>query len=114
VLQRGREGEVYNIGGGCEKRNLEVAKLILATLGRPESLIQFVSDRKGHDLRYAINCEKLERELGWRPEVAFDQGLERTIAWYRGNVAWLDDVRTGQYRDYFQKHYVQREKTFAP
>jgi len=114
VLQRGREGEVYNIGGRCEKRNLEVAKLILATLGRPESLIQFVSDRKGHDLRYAINCEKLERELGWRPEIGFDQGLERTITWYRENMPWLDDVRTGQYRDYFQKHYVQREKTFAP
>ena len=114
VLQRGREGEVYNIGGRCEKRNLEVAKLILATLGRPESLIQFVSDRKGHDLRYAINCEKLERELGWRPEIGFDQGLEQTIAWYRENMPWLDDVRTGQYRDYFQKHYVQREKTFAP
>ena len=91
-----------------------MAKLILATLGRSESLIQFVSDRKGHDLRYAINCEKLERELGWRPEIGFDQGLARTIAWYRENMPWLDDVRTGQYRDYFQKHYVQREKTFAP
>ena len=67
VLQQGREGEVYNIGGGCEMRNLEVAKLILAALGRSEALIQFVTDRPGHDLRYAINCEKLERELGWRP-----------------------------------------------
>ena len=76
VLQRGREGEVYNIGGRCEKRNLEVAKLILAALGRSEALIQFVSDRKGHDLRYAINCEKLERELGWRPAIGFDQGLD--------------------------------------
>ncbi|MGB7553582.1 MAG: GDP-mannose 4,6-dehydratase, partial [Candidatus Korobacteraceae bacterium] len=100
--------------GGYEMRNLEVAKLILAALGRSEALIQFVSDRKGHDLRYAINCEKLERELGWQPAIGFEQGLAETIAWYRENVSWLDDVRTGQYRDYFQKHYVQREKTFAP
>jgi dTDP-glucose 4,6-dehydratase len=113
VLQRGREGEVYNIGGGCEMRNLDVAKLILKALGRGEELIKFVTDRPGHDLRYAINCEKLARELGWTPQVKFDQGLADTIAWYRDNQAWLDDVRSGQYRDYFQKHYVQREKTFA-
>ena len=113
VLQRGREGEVYNIGGGCEMRNLDVAKLILKALGRGEELIKFVTDRPGHDLRYAIDCEKLARELGWTPQVKFDQGLADTIAWYRDNQAWLDDVRSGQYRDYFQKHYVQREKTFA-
>ncbi len=74
VLQQGREGEVYNIGGGCEMRNLEVAKLILKALGKSEELIQFVTDRPGHDLRYAINCEKLGRELGWQPQVQFDQG----------------------------------------
>jgi dTDP-glucose 4,6-dehydratase len=113
VLQRGRDGEVYNIGGGCEMQNLDVAKLILKALGRSEELIQFVTDRPGHDLRYAINCEKLERELGWTPQVKFAQGLADTIAWYRDNQAWLDDVRSGQYRDYYQRHYVQREKTFA-
>jgi len=113
VLQRGREGEVYNIGGGCEMRNLDVAKLILKALGRGEELIKFVTDRPGHDLRYAIDCEKLARELGWTPQVKFDKGLAETIAWYHDNQAWLDDVRSGQYRDYFQKHYVQREKTFA-
>jgi len=113
VLQRGREGEVYNIGGSCEMRNIEVAKLILRALGRSENLIQFVTDRPGHDLRYAINCEKTSRELGWQPAVHFDDGLEQTIAWYRGHQTWLDDVRSGQYRDYFQKHYVQRAKTFA-
>ncbi len=113
ALQQGREGEVYNIGGGCEMRNLEVAKLILKALGKSESLIQFVTDRPGHDLRYAINCEKLGREFGWQPQVQFDQGLADTITWYRDNQQWLNDVRSGQYRDYFQKHYVQREKTFA-
>ena len=85
VLQHGREGEVYNIGGGCEMQNIEVAKLILKALGKPESLIEFVTDRPGHDLRYAINCEKLERELGWKPQVRFDNGLADTITWYREN-----------------------------
>ncbi len=113
VLQRGREGEVYNIGGGCEMQNLEVAKLILKALGRSEELIQFVTDRPGHDLRYAINCGKLERELGWAPQVKFDEGLADTIAWYRNSQEWLNDVRSGQYRDYYERHYTQREKTFA-
>jgi len=113
VLENGREGEVYNIGGGCEMQNLDVAKLILKALGRSEDLIQFVTDRPGHDLRYAINCEKLDRELGWKPQVKFDQGLADTIAWYRENQDWLTDVRSGQYRDYYERHYVQREKTFA-
>ncbi len=113
VLQHGRKGEVYNIGGGCEMQNIDVVRIILKALGKSEELIQFVTDRPGHDLRYAINCGKLERELGWQPQVQFDQGLADTIAWYRDNQGWLDDVRSGQYRDYFQKHYVQREKTFA-
>jgi dTDP-glucose 4,6-dehydratase len=113
VLQGGREGEVYNVGGGCEMRNIDLAKLILRALGRPESLIQFVTDRPGHDLRYAIDCEKTSRELGWQPAVGFEEGLAQTIAWYRENRPWLDDVRSGQYRDYFQKHYVQRAQTFA-
>ena len=113
VLERGREGEVYNIGGGCEMQNLDVAKLILKALGRGEELIKFVTDRPGHDLRYAINCEKLARELGWTPQVKFEQGLADTIGWYRDNQAWLDDVRSGQYRDYYERHYVHREKTFA-
>jgi dTDP-glucose 4,6-dehydratase len=113
VLEKGREGEVYNIGGGCEMQNIDVVKIILKALGRGEELIKFVTDRPGHDLRYAINCEKLGRELGWTPKVQFDQGLAETIAWYRDNQAWLDDVRSGQYRDYYERHYVQREKTFA-
>lgn len=113
VLQRGREGEVYNIGGGCEMRNIDVAKLILKTLGQPETLIEFVKDRPGHDLRYAIDGSKMERELGWTAQVPFDRGLAETIEWYRNNQQWLDDVRSGSYRDYFHKHYAQRESTFA-
>jgi len=113
VLRRGREGEVYNIGGGCEMRNIEVAKLILRALGRSEDLIQFVTDRPGHDLRYAINHEKTHLELGWAPAVSFGEGLAQTITWYRENQPWLDEVRSGQYRDYFQKHYVHRARTFA-
>ncbi len=113
VLQCGRVGEVYNIGGGCEMRNIEVARLIVRALGRSESLIQFVTDRPGHDLRYAINSAKASRELGWQPAVRFDDGLAQTIAWYKENQPWLDEVRSGQYREYFQKHYVQRSRTFA-
>jgi dTDP-glucose 4,6-dehydratase len=113
VLQRGRVGEVYNIGGGNEVPNLELAKLILKLLDRPDNLIKFVTDRPGHDLRYAIDCLKIGRELGWAPEVGFVRGLSDTVAWYREHQQWLDDVRSGQYRDYFQKHYIRREQTFA-
>lgn len=113
VLERGREGEVYNIGGGTEMPNLELAKLILKLLERPESLIKFVTDRPGHDLRYAIDCQKIGHELGWAPEVGFVRGLADTVAWYREHQPWLDDVRSGQYREYFQKHYTKREQTFA-
>jgi dTDP-glucose 4,6-dehydratase len=106
-------GEVYNIGGGTEMPNLELAKLILKLMERPESLIKFVTDRPGHDLRYAIDCQKIGRELAWVPDVSFVRGLAETVAWYRDNQEWLDDVRSGQYRNYFQKHYVRREQTFA-
>ena len=113
VLQHGRDGEVYNVGGGCEMRNIEVAKLILRAVGRPEDLIEFVTDRPGHDLRYAIDCTKTSREFGWTPAVKFAEGLAQTITWYRENKQWLDEVRSGQYRNYFEKHYTQRAKTFA-
>lgn len=113
VLQKGRVGEVYNIGGGREMRNIDVARLILKTLGKPEDLIEFVKDRPGHDLRYAINCDKLAGETGWSAQVGFDDGLAQTIAWYRQSAEWLNDVRSGAYREYFDKHYHQREQTFA-
>lgn len=113
ILQQGRLGEVYNIGGGREMRNLDVARLILNTLQRPESLIEFVKDRPGHDLRYALNCDKLSRETGWTAKISFEDGLATTIDWYQKNRQWLDDVRSGHYREYFDRHYVRREKTFS-
>jgi dTDP-glucose 4,6-dehydratase len=113
ILQQGRCGEVYNIGGGCEMRNLDVARLILNKFGLSDSHIEFVKDRPGHDLRYAINCDKLSRETGWQARVGFEDGLEETIAWYRENRSWLDEVRSGAYRQYFERHYLQRDRTFA-
>ena len=92
VLKQGRVGEVYNIGGGREMRNIDVARLILKRLGQPENLIEFVKDRPGHDLRYALNCDKLSGETGWKAEISFEQGLAATIDWYRASPAWLDDA----------------------
>ena len=111
VLHRGREGEVYNIGGECEMENLEVARRILDTLHRPQDLIQFVADRPGHDRRYAMDCAKLKSELGWHSRRSFDSGLAATIRWYRENQVWLDEVRSGAYRTYFARHYEAREQT---
>lgn len=89
ILERGRLGEVYNIGSGQEKKNIEVVKRILSTLNKPESLIRFVKDRPGHDLRYCLNYEKLKRQTGWRPKTGFKQGLEITVGWYADNQRWL-------------------------
>jgi dTDP-glucose 4,6-dehydratase len=105
VWRAGRPGEVYNIGGRCELTNLELTRALLRTLGKPESLIRYVKDRPGHDRRYAIDCGKLERELGWRPEVPFEEGLRETVAWYRAHGDWVADVRSGEYRKYYQKQY---------
>lgn len=93
VIHRGKPGEVYNIGGYNEKNNLEVVKAILEALHKPESLISFVQDRPGHDLRYAVNAGKLKAELGWQPEYGFDEGLKRTIKWYLDNSLWVDMVK---------------------
>ena len=113
VLQRGREGEVYNIGGGCEMENLAVARGILRHLDKPEKLLRFVADRPAHDRRYALDCTKASRELGWHPARRFEDGLRETVAWYRQNIAWLKTTRSGEYRDYFERHYVRRDETFA-
>lgn len=113
VLRNGQDGRVYNIGGECEMENLEVAWRILELLGRPRDLVRFVADRPGHDRRYAINCETIQRELGWRPRRDFSQGLADTIAWYQSNSAWLKEVRSGAYREYFARNYVQRDDTLA-
>jgi dTDP-glucose 4,6-dehydratase len=112
ILHHGQEGEVYNIGGDCELRNLDVAKRILTALNRPHSLIQFVMDRPGHDRRYAMDARKLQDQLGWSCRYNFEGGLRDTIRWYQDNAAWLDETRSGAYRDYFERHYHRREKTF--
>jgi dTDP-glucose 4,6-dehydratase len=113
VLHRGRAGEVYNIGGECEMENIEVARRILKLLGRRESLLHSVTGRPGHDRRYAMNCDKIKSELGWRQECSFDCGLADTIRWYQEHSAWLDDVRSGAYREYFIRHYQHRDSTLA-
>ncbi len=105
VRQRGRVGEVYNFGGKCEKTNLEMTHLLLDLLGKPKSLIEHVQDRPGHDRRYAIDCSKAERELGWTPKVSLDVGLKQTIEWYQTNRSWVATVQSGEYRSYYEKQY---------
>ncbi len=105
VWRDGRIGEVYNIGGRCEKANLELTHTLLDLLGKPRSLIRYVQDRPGHDRRYAIDCSKIERELGWRPEAPFEQGLRDTIDWYRANAEWVARIRSGDYLEYYQRQY---------
>ncbi len=98
ILRKGRPGEVYNIGGNCEKRNIDIVKLILKHVGKGEVLITFVQDRKGHDLRYAIDNGKITRELGWKPAVRFEDGIRETVDWYLGNERWLKRIESGEYR----------------
>jgi len=108
VLHRGKDGEVYNIGGNNEKANIEIVKLILETLGKSESLITYVKDRPGHDRRYAIDSGKIQRELGWSPEYTFEQGIKETIQWYLDNRDWMAKVRSGDYQDYYARMYGSR------
>lgn len=97
ILERGRLGEVYNVGGNCEMRNIELAKLILKQLGKSEELLSFVPDRKGHDLRYAIDIGKITKELDWSPSVIFERGMKETIDWYLANRRWLERIESGEY-----------------
>jgi dTDP-glucose 4,6-dehydratase len=108
VLRQGREGEIYNIGGNRSLPNLEVVRRVLELTGKPESLIQFVKDRPGHDRRYALSSEKIMRETGWQPLVDFEAGLARTIDWYRNNGPWVAHVRSGEYRTYYERNYGGR------
>ena len=98
ILQNGRVGEIYNVGGHNEMRNIDIVKLICRAVGKPESLITFVTDRKGHDLRYAIDPTKMGRELGWQPETMFHEGIHKTIQWYLDNRTWWEDILSGAYR----------------
>jgi dTDP-glucose 4,6-dehydratase len=105
VLDGGRPGEAYNVGGPDECENIEVVKRILELTGRDESLIEHVKDRPGHDRRYSLSSDKLRSEIGWEAEVRFDDGLARTVDWYRGNEAWWGPIRSGEYREYYERHY---------
>jgi dTDP-glucose 4,6-dehydratase len=113
VLHQGRPGEVYNIGARQEKTNLEIVRLVLQVLEKDESLLSFVADRPGHDRRYAIDSAKLEGELGWQPEISFASGMRGTIDWYLKNPAWVDHVRSGAYRNYYDRMYKNRKRTLA-
>ena len=108
VMRKGRVGEVYNIGGHNERSNLDVVKTILDKLGKPESLITFVKDRPGHDMRYAIDPTKIHTELGWLPATRFEDGIDRTIRWYLDNEEWWKDIISGEYQNYFDEMYGAR------
>lgn len=108
VIRKGREGEVYNIGGHNEKTNLEVVKSILSYLGKPESLINYVTDRPGHDMRYAIDPAKIHNELGWLPATKFEDGIKKTIDWYLDNKDWWQNIISGEYQNYFDIMYGER------
>ena len=108
VLERGRVGQIYNLGGHNEKANIEIVKIILAELGKPESLITYVADRKGHDLRYAIDPTKANRELGWSPTTMFAEGIKLTIQWYREHEEWMEECTSGAYVHYYERMYQGR------
>jgi dTDP-glucose 4,6-dehydratase len=108
ALERGRDGEVYNVAGACALPNIEVVRRILALVGAPDTLMRTVADRPGHDRRYALRGDKIAHETGFVPQVSFEQGLAATIQWYRDNAAWTSRVRSGEYREYYQKNYAWR------
>lgn len=108
IIHKGRVGEVYNIGGHNEKTNLEVVKIILKELGKSEDLIRYVTDRPGHDMRYAIDPTKIHNELGWLPATKFEDGIKKTIKWYLDNKEWWQHIINGEYKDYYEKHYSKK------
>ena len=108
IVRRGTVGEVYNVGGHNEMRNIDIVRLICRALGKPESLITYVTDRKGHDLRYAIDPSKIHRELGWQPETRFADGIQTCIAWYLESRAWWEPILSGEYRNYYHRMYDNR------
>ncbi|WP_418469363.1 dTDP-glucose 4,6-dehydratase [Dialister hominis] len=108
IIRKGKVGEVYNVGGHNEMRNIDIVKLICQELGKPESLITHVTDRKGHDRRYVIDPEKIHRELGWLPETKFADGIKKTIQWYLTHQKWWEDIISGEYQNYYQKMYENK------
>jgi dTDP-glucose 4,6-dehydratase len=112
ALEKAKPGSVYNVSSGVSQPNLKIVRTILQFLGKPDSLIRYVQDRPGHDRRYALDSSKIRRELGWSPLVGFEDGVRKTIEWYRANSAWLDHARSGEYRNYYERHYDRRSETF--
>ena len=108
IIHKGKIGEVYNVGGHNEMANIDIVKLICKELGKPESLITYVTDRKGHDLRYAIDPTKIHNELGWLPETKFEDGIKKTIQWYLDNKDWWEEIISGEYQNYYEKMYGNR------
>lgn len=108
ALEQGRPGEIYNVGGNCSLPNIEVVRRILNATGKPETLMTYVTDRPGHDRRYALTNDKLSRETGWRPEMTFDEGLAATIQWYRENPDWVAHVKSGEYQRFYELNYASR------
>ena len=108
IIRKGKNGEIYNIGGHNEMQNIDIVKMICKELGKSEDLIKHVTDRKGHDMRYAINPDKIHRELGWLPETKFTDGIVKTIRWYLDNKPWWKRIISGEYQDYYQKMYKNR------
>ncbi len=109
ILKKGKPGEIYNVGGHNEMRNIDVVKLILKELGKPEDLIEYVADRKGHDRRYAIDPSKIRNELGWEPVTGFEEGLKKTIQWYSEHRDWWENIISGEYQAYYEKMYGKRK-----
>ena len=108
ILRNGKVGQVYNIGGHNEKRNIDIVKTILSILGKPESLITHVTDRKGHDMRYAIDPTFIHQELGWLPETKFEDGIRKTIDWYLNHQDWWKNIINGEYQNYYERMYGNR------
>ena len=111
VLEKGRPGEVYNIGGSDVEENLSLARRLLKLTNRPESLLSYVKDRPGHDRRYALRCQKMQDELNWKPAISLEDGLRQTIDWYRSHASWLAGVHGGEYRSYYAKYYENRDSS---
>ena len=111
ILERGRIGEVYNIGGIDVEENLTIAHKLLQFMDKPQSLLSYVKDRPGHDRRYALCRDKMEKDLGWKPVVPLDQGLRETIDWYKTNTKWMARVRDGEYLSYYEKYYENRDSS---
>ncbi|MFZ2154406.1 MAG: dTDP-glucose 4,6-dehydratase [Candidatus Moraniibacteriota bacterium] len=109
IIREGKIGETYCIGGGAEKTNLEITRKILELMGADESRVEYVEDRKGHDKRYAVDYSKIKRELNWEPSISFNEGIKETVRWYKENLEWLDNIKSGKYKDYERNHRNDRQ-----